>query len=115
MEVNGKLKLIGEIKTFGSNGFQKRDLVVTTEEQYPQEIAIELHQDKCDLINSYNVGDAVKVLINLRGKEWINPKGEARYFNTLVGWRIEKLEQAPNVPLPPVQDISNQEPEDLLF
>ena len=41
MEILGKIKLIGEVKTFGDNGFRKRELVVTTEEQYPQHIIID--------------------------------------------------------------------------
>ena len=51
MEVQGTVKLIDETKTFGTNGFRKRELVVTTEEQYPQHIMIEFVQDKCDLLN----------------------------------------------------------------
>jgi hypothetical protein len=49
---------------------KKRELVVTTEEQYPQHIMIEFTQDKCDLLNNYSVGETVKVGINLRGREW---------------------------------------------
>jgi len=30
MEITGKVKLIGETQTFGSNGFLKRELVVTS-------------------------------------------------------------------------------------
>ena len=48
MEVQGKIKLIGETKTFGNNGFRKREMVVTTEEQYPQHIMVEFVQDKTD-------------------------------------------------------------------
>lgn len=91
-EVVGKIKLIGEVKTFGDS-FNKREIVVTTDDQYPQMIMVELHQDKCDLINGYKVGDDIKVSINIRGKEWISPQGEAKYFNSLVGWRIEKVSQ----------------------
>ena len=94
MEVLGKVKLIGEVQTFGSNGFRKRELVVTTDEQYPQIIMVEFVQDNCDLLNSYSVGQDVKVGINLRGREWINPQGEAKYFNSLQGWRIELLSEA---------------------
>ena len=65
MEVQGKVKLVGEEQTFGSNGFRKRELVVTTEEQYPQHILVEFVQDKCDLLNNYKVGQDVKVNINL--------------------------------------------------
>ena len=67
MEVIGKIKLIGETQSFGSNGFIKRELVVTTDEQYPQIILIEFVQDKCDILNSYQVGQNVKVSINLLG------------------------------------------------
>lgn len=118
MEVIGKLKVKGEVQTFGSNGFQKRDIVITTDEKYPQQIAIELHQDKCDLINPYDVGHNIKTSINLRGREWINPQGEAKYFNSLVGWRIEKAEE-PNTNIPPAEEfnpVSNDaEPDDLPF
>jgi len=97
MEVTGKIKLINEDQTFGS-GFKKRDMVITTDEQYPQMILIEFVQDKCDLLNNYKVGDGVKISINLRGREWINPEGVAKYFNSIQGWRIEKAES--NTPQP---------------
>jgi len=87
--------MIDETKAFGANGFRKRELVVTTDEQYPQHIMIEFTQDKCDLLNSYRVGEPVKVSINLRGREWVNPQGETKYFNSIQGWRIEKAGDAP--------------------
>src|SRR5690606_34928982 len=101
MEVQGKIKLIGETQTFGTNGFRKREVVVTTEEQYPQDIMVEFVQDKTDLLNSYQVGQQVKVSINLRGREWINPQGEAKYFNSIQGWRIEKLDASASGSVPP--------------
>lgn len=122
MEVIGKIKIIGDVQTFGANGFQKRELVVTTDDQYPQMIMIEFVQDKCDLLNNYSVGQDVKVSINLRGREWINPQGEAKYFNSIQGWRIENLSQgASSSNLPPVDqfepasNVSNEEPDDLPF
>lgn len=90
MEVQGTIKLIGETATFGSKGFRKRELVVTTNEQYPQTILLEFVQDKCDVLNGYSVGQDVKVGVNLRGREWVNPQGETKYFNTIQGWKIEK-------------------------
>jgi single-stranded DNA-binding protein len=95
MEVSGRVKMIDETKAFGANGFRKRELVVTTDEQYPQHIMIEFTQDKCDLLNNYRVGEPVKVSINLRGREWVNPQGETKYFNSIQGWRIEKAGDAP--------------------
>ena len=82
--------MIDETKAFGANGFRKREMVVTTDEQFPQHIMIEFTQDKCDLLNSYKVGEPVKVSINLRGREWVNPQGETKYFNSIQGWRIER-------------------------
>ncbi len=92
MEVQGKIKVIGETQTFGSNGFKKREVVITTEEQYPQSIMVEFVQDKCDLLNSYAIGQNVKIGVNLRGREWVNPQGETKYFNSIQGWRIENLQ-----------------------
>ena len=98
MEVTGKIKLINETQTFGESGFRKREMVVSTDEQYSQMIMIEFVQDKCDVLNSYSVGQDVKVSINLRGREWVNPEGVAKYFNTIQGWRIESLGQASTEP-----------------
>ena len=126
MEVQGKVKLIGETQTFGNNGFRKRELVITTEEQYPQHIMIEFVQDKSDLLNNYAVGQDVKVSINLRGREWTNPQGEVKYFNSIQGWRIESLQPAqaeaggvPPVPpaeaFAPADNLNEEEHDDLPF
>lgn len=110
MEVQGKIKMIDETKTYGSNGFRKRELVVTTEEQYPQHIMIEFVQDKTDLLNSYQVGQNVKVSINLRGREWVNPQGETKYFNSIQGWRIENIDQSVSQGMPPMPPADAFEP-----
>jgi hypothetical protein len=123
MEVTGKIKKIDETKTFGSNGFRKREMVVTTNEQYPQMILVEFVQDKCDLLNNFKIDDDVKISINIRGREWINPKGEAVYFNSIQGWRIEKAQDEASEAAPPVPametfqpaDEGENEPDDLPF
>jgi hypothetical protein len=114
MEVIGRIKVVGKTATFGSNGFRKRELVVTTNEQYPQDINIEFVQDKCDILDKYKEGQSVKVSINLRGREWINPQGEAKYFNSIQGWRIEAHQEAVEPGLPPVEPISNNNEPDIL-
>ncbi len=103
MEVIGKVKVVGAEQQV-SPTFRKRELVVTTDEQYPQSIMIEFVQDKSDLLNTVTVGENVKVSINLGGREWVNPQGETKYFNSIKGWRIEKLQtEAPVSPqMPPV-------------
>ena len=56
MELQGTVKKITDIQTFAS-GFQKREMVLTTEEQYPQPINIEFLQEKGDLLNNLKEGD----------------------------------------------------------
>ncbi len=125
MEIQGRIKMIDETKTYGSNGFRKREVVVTTEEQYPQHILVEFVQDKTDLLNNYQVGQLVKISINLRGREWVNPQGETKYFNSIQGWRIENMEvqtHPENIPpVPPMEafepadDFSDEDHDDLPF
>lgn len=115
MEIQGKIKFIGETQTFGTNGFRKRELVITTEEQYPQHIMVEFVQDKSDLLNNYQVGQNVKININLRGREWVNPQGETKYFNSIQGWRIENLQQnSESSDIPPIPPADAFEPVDNL-
>lgn len=110
MELSGKIKWIDETKTYGSNGFRKREVVITTEEQYPQHILIEFIQDKCDLLNTYQVGQDVKIGINLRGREWVNPEGQTKYFNSIQGWKIEATEGSVVSEMPPMPPPSAFEP-----
>lgn len=113
MEVNGKIKVINPTQEVSAS-FKKRELVVTTDEQYPQDILIEFNQAKCDDLNGYNIGDSVKVSINLRGRCWTNPQGEDKYFNTIQGWRIERL-QNDNGQTPPEPIYPNFESQDPPF
>ena len=112
MEVQGKVKMIGETQSFGSNGFRKREIVVTTEEQYPQHIMVEFVQDKVDLLNNFQVGQPVKISINLRGREWVDPQGVTKYFNSIQGWRIEAEQAAApqGAPMPPMPPADAFEP-----
>ena len=125
MEVTGKIKVISAEQQI-SPTFRKKELVVTTDEQYPQSIMIEFTQDKSDLLNNFSVGENVKVSINLGGREWVNPQGETKYFNSIKGWRIEKVgdavapaQTAPSIPatpsFPPATSLNEEEPDDLPF
>jgi single-stranded DNA-binding protein len=136
MEVTGKVKVVNPEQQVSAS-FKKREIVVTTEEQYPQHILIEFTQDKCDLLSNYKQGEAVKVSINLRGREWVNPQGETRYFNSIQGWKIEKTgagtsnsnrpdsavdqyhqqhaSATPQEAFAPATNINDDEPDDLPF
>ena len=125
MEVVGRVRMVDTTKEVGTSGFKKRDIVVTTDEQYPQHILVQFVQDKCDLLNNFQAGDNVKIDINLRGREWTNAQGETVYFNTIQGWRIGKVqsENAPTqtppmpaaAPFEPAANFKEEEHDDLPF
>src|SRR5690606_17559564 len=97
-------------------GFRKREVVITTDEQYPQFLLVEFVQDKIDLLNNFKPGQEVKISINLKGREWVNPQGETKYFNSIQGWRIEAVDaQAPDIPpVPPAEVFESIEEPDTL-
>ncbi len=124
MEISGKVKVVLEQQTFGS-GFTKREVVVTTQEQYPQHLLVEFVQDKVGLLADLSVGDEVTIGINLRGREWQAPDGTTKYFNSIQGWKLDKKTAQPvanDVPPPTVEDFggadftpSAEEMDDLPF
>jgi hypothetical protein len=90
MKILGKIIEIKETQPI-SESFKKRNFVVEYTEniQYPEYISFELVQDKCDLLDNFQIGQEVEVTFNLRGRKWVNPDGETKYFNSLQAWRIE--------------------------
>lgn len=92
MEVTGILKVKFDTNVV-SERFKKRDFVLTIEpgSPYPQHVTFQLVQDKVNILDNFNVGDEVKVLFNLKGREWTSPQGEVKYFNTIDAWRMEKV------------------------
>ena len=116
MELQGRIKVITPVQTFGANGFQKRELIIVTEEQYPQTISIDFTQGNCELLNGYQVGQVVKVTFDIRGREWTNPQGEVKYFNSLVAWRIVNVDTSAQAAptqgqVPPPQPIPAPAPQ----
>lgn len=86
MELTGKVIVKNPTESVGSNGFEKRLLVIETQEQYPQKIPVDFVQGKVNLLDNIKLGDEVKVFINVRGNEYND-----RYFVSLNGWKIEKM------------------------
>lgn len=84
MEITGKVAIIGQTESVGQNGFTKRLLVVETEEQYPQKLPIDFVKDKTSLLDNLQIGQSVKVSINLRGSE-----SNGRWFCQIQGWKIQ--------------------------
>lgn len=92
MQVQGKILMIFDEKQI-TEKFVNRQFIVQTEERYPQKLSLELQQQAVDLIDPFKEGDFVVVDINIKGREWVSPQGETKYFNTLEAWKIQPLNQ----------------------
>ncbi|MEO0404571.1 MAG: DUF3127 domain-containing protein [Bacteroidota bacterium] len=121
-EMKGKIKAIMDEQRFDS-GFYKREFVVTTNEQYPQDIKFELMKEKVEMLGGMSVGDAVNVKFDIRGREW-----NGNYYVNLNAWKLEAegaatpapaggAPGAPSAPLPSAEpiDLSSEEDDDLPF
>jgi hypothetical protein len=89
MELQGKLIFKSEVQQV-TEKFSKRDFVIETNEQYPQQIKFELHQDRTDLIDVYELEEIINVSFNLRGRSYTDKQGETQYSNTLQAWKIQR-------------------------
>ena len=105
LKINGKLKQLMDLQSWDS-GFSKREFVITTTEQYPQDVKLECIKDKTAMLDSLAVGDDVDVSFNIRGNEY-----NGRYFVNLQAWRIEKgaaaiapTPEAPDTALEPMAE-----------
>ncbi|NPA43064.1 MAG: DUF3127 domain-containing protein [Chlorobi bacterium] len=101
MELKGTIKHIFETQTLGASGFKKREMILLTDERYPQPVKIEFIQEKTALLDNFKPGDEVTVAFDIRGREWINPEGKTIYFTSLQGWRITPVQPAPQDDVPP--------------
>lgn len=111
-EVSGKLVEIFDAVQ-ASASFRKREFVIETKEnvgssEYTNYIKFQLTQDRCNLIDSFQMNDQVKVSFNIRGNRW-EKDGKVSFFTNLAAWRIEKEagggDQDMDVPFPDVNDM----------
>ena len=90
MEIQGKLLEISDTVQI-KDTFRKREFVLEYADnpQYPEFVKFECIQDKCDLLDDFSVGQEATVSFNLKGRKWIDPQGNTKYFNSLQAWRIQ--------------------------
>lgn len=91
MQIQATIVRVLETKEIGEKQFKVREIHVDTEEQYSQRLSIQFTQDKCALLDNFKPGEKAKIDINLKGKEATNQKGETVVFNTIQGWKIDKV------------------------
>lgn len=124
MVIEGKLHAKMDVVNV-TDSFRKREFVVeyTDNPLYPQFVKFETTQDRTALLDAVSEGDMIEVTFNIRGREWISPQNEKKYFNTLDAWRVQKAAAANNAPAAdgnaqPVHDmadLSSDDSDDLPF
>jgi hypothetical protein len=116
MELKCKFKQQNDVVERGT--FKSRKVWVIDDENadYPQTLEVEVAQDKVNLFNNFRPGQPLTVSINLRGREWTNPQGEVKVFNTLQCWKVtsdvtdqQEEEEAPTMKAAPKRKAGNIE------
>lgn len=109
MQLKGIIKLIKPIQQISAT-FSKREFVIETQENYPQTIQLELQGDRVDIIDSFTEGQEVECSIGIKGREWLNPQGETKFFNTITCWRITipTSENKPQSTAPTFEPVNDQ-------
>jgi single-strand DNA-binding protein len=84
----GVVKIVFDTQEF-KNNFKKREIVVSTEDQYPQHIKFEFTDDNgINKLDEIVEGDKVKILFELRGSEW-----QEKFFTNLRGVAITTFDE----------------------
>jgi hypothetical protein len=122
-ELKGTLKKLFDQQDFPS-GFYKRDFVITTMEQYPQDIKFSALKEKSEQLSKFSEGDVMNVKFDLRGREY-----NGQFYVDLNAWRIEAdqagapaapgapqgVSAAPMPPVPPMPATAPTDDDDLPF
>lgn len=87
IKISGQIIHIGQLEVM-SEKFKKREFVIQTEGKFPQEIQVQVTQDRCDILNNLKHGDIIDASINIRGRSWTSKEGVKRWFNSIEAWSI---------------------------
>jgi single-strand DNA-binding protein len=101
-EMKGTLVKLMDRQDFPS-GFFKRDFVVRSEEQYPQDVKFTLTKERVELLNAFQEGQTVQVSFDVRGREY-----NGNYYVDLNAWRLSAAEGAA-APSPAASASASQE------
>lgn len=86
-EITGEVLLVQKEQQH-SDRFRYRDLILLVPSNYPQEICIQFHNDKVDLLAGITPKSLVKIKFELRGKR---DKHKDVWYNQIVGFDINKV------------------------
>ena len=86
----GTIETILDEETHGNNGFKKRVIWLKTEEQYSQTLEIQFTQYNVELLDGFQSGERVRVMLGIAGRK-TEKDGKERVFNSLNGFGIAKI------------------------
>lgn len=97
LEITGKLVEKYDTQNV-SDRFKKREFVLELVEEvngnpYTNYAKMQLVQNKCDILDRFNVGDVLRVNFNIKGNRY-EKEGRTSYFSNLDAWRLEKADAA---------------------
>ena len=105
-EYIGVVEEIGQVQSFGMNGFTKREVIigndVHSESRYPNPVKFTFKKDNCSLLDGITQDQRVKIRFAIDGRRWEGQRG-VQYFVDLTGLAIEALgaDAATDEPPPP--------------
>ena len=108
-EIKGKIERVSEIQVI-SDKFSKQEIVVQTDDKYPQSVPIQFTNANISKLSGVKVGDAVTVQYNVSGKEY-----QGRYFVSLDGWQIAVSGASTPTPVVDSSGFGKDEDSDLPF
>lgn len=103
-----------------SEKFRKREFVIEKTEtvnqfEYVDPVKFQLTQDRCNVLDTIELGETLKVTFNIRGRKW-EKDGRVNYFQNLEAWKIERTGvEAPAPPPHKIDDIPMEAADDLPF
>ena len=104
LKLRGSLKRITETIEVGSNNLKKCQMVIETEDKYPQMVAFDvLGSEKIEALKNANIGDTMEIWFNVRGNEW-----KDKFYTSLSMWKWEKA--SPNETMFENQSSNDQTP-----
>lgn len=97
MELIGKLEEVREAIQRTAT-FTVREFVLEVENprnaQWNDHILFQVSNNNVGLLDSFSVGQMIKVTFDIQGRRWTGQDGTQRVFNTLSAWRLESAENA---------------------
>ena len=88
---HGKIYSINETKQVTGTFKERKFVVKDFGNERTNFVEFQVVQSKCEMLDSFKVGDKVEVYYNLQGRAVFNKEtGEEFFFNSIVAYKIEK-------------------------